>query len=64
MKKKTLTELYYECKRNVERKEIIERITEENELFRKQLAKDPFSALVRFGPTPIPPIPKTFQGKV
>lgn len=57
MEKKTLTELYQECKLKHEmeqkRKELL-----------AQLAKDFFDAPVRFGPPPIPPIPQSFQGKV
>lgn len=60
MEKKTLSELYQECKLKQEmeqkRKELL-----------AQLAKDFFDAPVRFGPPPIPPIPpipQSFQGNV
>ena len=63
MKKKTLTELYYECKHQQELKQ---QLKEKVELLKKQLAKDLFDAHVAsiMCPPPIPPIPQTFQGKV
>lgn len=53
--KKTISELYQECKKNVE----------QEELLRKQIAESFINDLIRLcSPTPIPPIPRPFQGKV
>lgn len=62
--KKTLTELYQECKQKQEMEQQLEYLRETTELFKKQLATAFFGAPVRFGPPPIPPIPQSFQGKV
>jgi len=57
MQKKTLSELYQECKLKQEMEQ------KKKELI-AQLAKDFFGGPVRFSPPPIPPIPQSFQGKV
>jgi hypothetical protein len=64
MEKKTISELYQECKHEQNLKQLVEHIEETTELFKEQLVKDFFDAPVRFGPSPIPPIPQSFQGKV
>lgn len=64
MEKKTISELYQECKKKQELKQQLEHLRETTELFKKQLTEDLFCAPVRFSPPPIPPIPQSFQGKV
>ena len=59
--KKTISELYEECK---QKQEIKQQLMGTTELFKKQLTEDLFCAPVRFSPPPVPPIPQSFRGKV
>lgn len=62
--KKTISELYQECKQKQEMEQQLDYLRETTELFKKQLTEDLFCVPVRFGPPPIPPIPQSFRGKV
>ncbi len=63
--KKTISELYEECKHEQELKQQLEYLRDTTELFKKQSAKDLFGGFIdSIKLSPIPPIPQSFQGKV
>lgn len=59
--KKTISELYEECKKEQEMGQQLGNLMVISELFKKQLEPDFYGALIRFSPPPIPPIPQSFQ---
>lgn len=57
--KKTLSELYKECKKEQEMEQQLRNLMVIAEMFKLQLAPDFYGAPVGFAP--IPPIPQSFQ---